>query len=139
MKNKYFLLIILVILPVLSFSQNVKFTHQDTLRGTIGPARSWWDLIYYHLDITVNPGDSTINGTNTVYYRVIKPAGVMQIDLQPPLVLQKAEQDGKLLEIVKDGNAHFIHMADKQETGMIKSVILTYGGRPKVAVRPPWQ
>ena len=63
----------------------------------------------------------------------------MQIDLQPPLVLQKAEQDGKLLEIVKDGNAHFIHMADKQETGMIKSVILTYGGRPKVAVRPPWQ
>ena len=139
MKNKYFLLIILVILPVLSFSQNVKFTHQDTLRGTIGPARSWWDLIYYHLDITVNPGDSTINGTNTVYYRVIKPAGVMQIDLQPPLVLQKAEQDGKLLEIVKDGNAHFIHMADKQERGMIKSVILTYGGRPKVAVRPPWQ
>ena len=139
MKNKYFLLIILVILPVLSFSQNVKFTHQDTLRGTIGPARSWWDLIYYHLDITVNPGDSTINGTNTVYYRVIKPAGVMQIDLQPPLVLQKAEQDGKLLEIVKDGNAHFIHMADKQETGMIKSVTLTYGGRPKVAVRPPWQ
>jgi aminopeptidase N len=139
MKNKYFLLIILVILPVLSFSQNVKFTHQDTLRGTIGPARSWWDLIYYHLDITVNPGDSTINGTNTVYYRVIKPAGVMQIDLQPPLALQKAEQDGKLLEIVKDGNAHFIHMADKQETGMIKSVILTYGGRPKVAVRPPWQ
>jgi len=63
----------------------------------------------------------------------------MQIDLQPPLMLSKAVQNGKSLKIVKDGNAHFIELADKQETGSINSVILTYGGRPKVAIRPPWQ
>ncbi|MFA7410270.1 MAG: hypothetical protein WCY83_08580, partial [Bacteroidales bacterium] len=34
-------------------------TRQDTLRGSITPEREWWDLIYYHLDIRVNPADSS--------------------------------------------------------------------------------
>ena len=49
-----------------------KFTRQDSLRGSITPERAWWDLTYYHLDIAVKPSDSTIYGTNTVTYRVIK-------------------------------------------------------------------
>ncbi len=61
------------------------FTRQDTLRGSITPERAWWDLTYYHLDIAVSPADSTINGTNTVTYRVLKPLLIMQIDLQEPL------------------------------------------------------
>jgi aminopeptidase N len=115
------------------------FTHQDTLRGTITPERSWWDLTYYHLDIIVNPSDSSINGTNTLYYRVLSQSSLMQIDLQPPLVLSKATQNGKALKIINDGNAHFIELIDKQEKGAINSVILAYGGKPKVAIRPPWQ
>jgi aminopeptidase N len=121
------------------FSQQYSFTHQDTLRGSITPERSWWDLTYYHLDITVNPGDSTINGKNTVTYRVVKPSQVMQIDLQPPLVLKSAEQDGKALEITHDGNAHFIRFEERQREGAVKSVILTYGGKPKISRMPPWE
>ena len=139
MKRILFYLSITIALQTQILPQTPIFTHQDTLRGSITPERSWWDLTYYHLDIVVNPSDSTINGTNTVYYRVLTPAVVMQIDLQPPLMLSKAVQNGKSLKIVKDGNAHFIELADKQETGSINSVILTYGGRPKVAIRPPWQ
>jgi aminopeptidase N len=130
----------LLILASLSlFSQQITFTHQDTLRGSITPERSWWDLTYYHLDIFVNPGDSTINGRNTVTYRVVKPNQVMQIDLQPPLVLKSAEQDGKALEITHDGNAHFIRFEDRQREGAVKSVILTYGGKPKISRMPPWE
>ena len=114
------------------------FTRQDTLRGSITPERDWWDLTYYHLNIAVKPSDSTIYGTNTVTYQVIKSADVMQIDLQEPLRLTKAEQNGKALKIVKEGNAHWIHLAEKQEPGKIYSVILSYGGKPKVSARPPW-
>jgi aminopeptidase N len=120
-------------------SQTLKFTHQDTLRGSVTPERSWWDLTYYHLDIVVNPSDSTINGTNTVTYRVLVPGNSMQIDLQNPMVLKKAVQNGKTLNIIKDGNAHFIQLIDKQETGAINSIILTFGGRPKIPRRPPWE
>ncbi len=114
------------------------FTRQDTLRGSITPERAWWDLTYYHLDIAVNPADSTIYGYNTVYYRVLEPASVMQIDLQEPLRLTEAVQNGRSLKIVKEGNAHWIHLAEKQEKGKIYSVKLSYGGKPQVSTRPPW-
>src|SRR4030065_2794920 len=71
------------------------FTRQDTLRGSITPERAWWDLTYYHLDISVKPSDSTIYGNNTVNYRVLKSADIMQIDLQEPMNLLKAEQNGR--------------------------------------------
>jgi aminopeptidase N len=142
MKRIIFFLFASVALQTHILSQTApppKFTHQDTLRGSITPERSWWDLTYYHLDIVVNPADSTINGNNTVYYRVLTPSNLMQIDLQPPLVLSKAVQNGKSLKIIRDGNAHFIELAGKQETGSLNSVILYYGGRPKIATRPPWE
>jgi aminopeptidase N len=138
MKRTLFIIGIAVTLHTLVFAQTPKFNHQDTLRGSITPERSWWDLTYYHLDIVVNPADSTINGTNTVYYKVLIPGSVMQIDLQPPLILSKAVQNGKSLDIKKDGNAHFIQLADKQVKGVVNSVILSFGGKPKIAARPPW-
>jgi len=139
MKKKILITFFVIVLPSLLFSQNTRFTRQDTLRGSITPERSWWDLTYYHLDIVVNPADSTIKGTNTVYYKVVTPATVMQIDLQSPMVLLKASQNDKPLKITKEGNAHFIELADKQETGSINSLVLTYGGKPRVSKMPPWQ
>lgn len=115
------------------------FTHQDTLRGSITPEREWWDLTYYHLDIGVKPSDSTIYGSNTVTYRVLKTAEVMQIDLQEPMVLLKAEQNGKSLTFNREGNVYWVRMTEKQEPGRLYSVILNYGGKPKVSTRPPWE
>ncbi|MCX6329349.1 MAG: M1 family metallopeptidase [Bacteroidia bacterium] len=119
-------------------SQKV-FTRQDTLRGSITPERAWWDLKFYHLDIVVKPSDSTIFGTNTVVYKVLNSSDIMQIDLQPPLNLLKAEQNGKSLTFTREGNVFWIHLAEKQEPGKIYSVILSYGGKPKVSRRPPWE
>ncbi len=126
--------------PVLAQYQPVNkvFTRQDTLRGSITPERAWWDLIYYHLDITVNPSDSTIYGNNTVTYRVLKPYNVMQIDLQEPLKLTGAVQNNIPLSFKREGNVYWIDMAEKQEQGKVCSVVLTYGGKPKVSTRPPW-
>ncbi|MBG0860774.1 MAG: M1 family metallopeptidase [Bacteroidales bacterium] len=114
------------------------FTRQDTLRGSVTPERLWWDLTYYHLDIAVNPSDSTIVGSNTVTYRVINPGKVMQIDLQEPLDLLRAEQNGKTLKFKREGSVFWIQMADTQEPGRIYSVKLSYGGRPRISTRPPW-
>jgi aminopeptidase N len=114
------------------------YTRQDTLRGSITPERAWWDLTYYHLNIAVNPADSSIYGTNTVTYRVVKPAVLMQIDLQEPLKLTKAVQDNTDLKFKREGNVYWIQLSGKQEQGKVYSVILSYGGKPKVSARPPW-
>ena len=116
-----------------------RFTRQDTLRGSITPERAWWNLTFYHLDIAVKPSDSTIYGTNTVTYRVITSSDIMQIDLQPPLEIFKAEQNGKPLSFTREGNVYWIRLTEKQNPGLIYSVVLNYGGKPKVSRRPPWE
>jgi aminopeptidase N len=119
--------------------EQTKFTRQDSLRGSITPERAWWDLVYYHLNIAVKPSDSTIYGSNTVTYRVIKNSDLMQIDLQPPLEILKAEQNGKSLNYKREGNVYWIKMEENQEPGKIYSVVLKYGGKPRVSRRPPWE
>ena len=76
-----------------------QFTHQDTLRGSITPERIWWDLNYYHLDIKVDPADSSIKGQNTIVYTVLEEYQIMQIDLQPPLRIVNATQTNIPLDI----------------------------------------
>lgn len=115
-----------------------KFTKQDTLRGSITKERAWWDLKYYHLDIKVNPADSTISGSNTVRYKVLQSYNRMQIDLQEPLKIFKVTQDGKELKYQRDGSVFYIDLVVPQNVGEIKEVVVFYGGKPKIAVNPPW-
>jgi len=114
------------------------FTHQDTLRGSITKERSWWDLKYYHLDIKVNPSEKTITGSNTVRYTVLKEDNKMQIDLQEPMQITKVTQDGKEQQFVRNGNAFFIELTAAQKVGETKEIVISFGGKPKEAVRAPW-
>jgi aminopeptidase N len=116
----------------------VPFTRQDTLRGSITKERLWWDVKYYHLDIKVNPSDSTITGSNTIKYEVLQEYSRMQIDLQEPMDIYKVVQDGKSLKYTKDGNAFFVELDATQMIGTTKELTVFYGGKPKVAVNPPW-
>jgi len=120
------------------FCQESSFTHQDTLRGSITPEREWWDVTYYHLDISVSPEEKTIRGKNTIQYKVLQPNQVMQIDLQPPLIITKVLQNGKELKVKNEGNAHFITLLKDQIVGHINAIDVYYKGKPKEAVRAPW-
>lgn len=141
---KFNLLLILLVLCTKflvaqqSLHKQVNFTKQDTLRGSITPERSWWDLTYYHLNIKVNPDKKFISGKNTIQYKVLKNETVMQIDLQPPLKLTKAIQNKNELDIKHLGNAHFITLKDIQNIGDINSLDVYYEGHPKEAIKAPW-
>ena len=116
-----------------------KYTHQDSLRGTITPERIWWDLTHYDLNITIRPESKTIFGKNTIQYKTLDPSNnVMQIDLQPPMQLTKAIQDGQELSIEHDGNAHFIALEKSPQLNTIDSITVHFEGKPKEAVRAPW-
>ena len=114
------------------------FTRQDSLRGSITKERAWWDVKKYYLDIKVNPADSTISGSNTIKYQVLQEYTSMQIDLQNPMEIFKVIQDGKSLKYRREGNAFFIELVAPQTKGTIKELTVFYGGKPKVAVNPPW-
>ncbi|HKJ02372.1 MAG TPA: M1 family metallopeptidase [Longimicrobiales bacterium] len=114
------------------------FTHADTLRGSIGPARAWWDVTFYDLHVRVSPADSSIAGRNGITYRVLTPGREMQIDLQPPLEVDSMVQAGARLAYRRDGNAFFATLPAEQRVGETHTVTVHYHGKPVVAVRPPW-
>ncbi|RZS93427.1 M1 family metallopeptidase [Aquimarina brevivitae] len=134
---KSFLLLTIGIVAF-GFGQEKQFTRQDTLRGSITPEREWWDLTYYHLDIKVDPDKKTIEGKNTVQYKVLQPNKRLQIDLQSPMTIDKVTQNGKELEVTSEGNAHFITLQEPQKIGEIKALDIYYGGKPREAVNAPW-
>jgi aminopeptidase N len=129
------------LLSIASFSassQDKKFTHADTLRGAITPQRAWWDLTYYHLKVKPNATDSTLAGSTSITYKVLKPYQSIQIDLQQPLQISKVTQDGESLEFQRDGNAFFIELKKKQVAGAMETIEVFYSGKPKLAKNPPW-
>jgi aminopeptidase N len=121
------------------FDGHENFTRQDTLRGSITTERAWWDLNYYHLDITVNPKTQYIKGKNTIHYTILNSYQTLQIDLQSPMKLTKAIQDGKKLEVRSDGNAHFIKLKKAQNRiGSVELIEIFYEGKPREAINAPW-
>ena len=64
------------------------FTRQDTLRGSITPARAWWDVVMYDLHVQPDFTRFTISGSNTILFKIVKtPQARMQIDLQDPILI----------------------------------------------------
>ena len=113
------------------------FTHADTLRGSVTPARAWWNVLKYDLYVTFTPADKSLKGFNTIYYKVIEPYNKLQLDLMEPLSLDSVLENGKRLPITKDGNAYFVQVGN-QKKDEIRKVTAYYHGIPRAAKNPPW-
>ena len=113
-------------------------THADSLRGSITPERAWWDATFYDLHTRISPADSTISGYVGISYTVLAPAREMQIDLQMPMVIDSIEQNRRTLNFRRDSNAFFASPLEEQKVGDHKAVIVYYHGKPRAAIRPPW-
>ena len=123
-----------------------KFSHADTLRGSITPQRAWWDVVGYDLYVTVTPQDSSFKGYNTITYKVLQQDSVMQIDLQYPMIMDSVVVDIDSLKITKqtklafdrDSNAYFIKFPNAQKKGTQRKVTVFYHGQPRKAINAPW-
>ncbi|MFT4033438.1 MAG: M1 family metallopeptidase [Siphonobacter sp.] len=128
----------LILLPGYVWAQQYQFTHDDTLRGTITPQRTWWDLTYYHLKIRLNVKDSSLAGSNEIWYKVLESAQEMQIDLQRAMRVTQIVQDGKTLKFRQDDDAYFVTLDKPQLPGHLEAITVYYDGKPHKARRPPW-
>src|SRR5438874_6156838 len=61
----------------------------DILRGEYGRYRANNDLLYYHLDVRVDPGKKSIVGTNTIRFRMLKDDRRIQLDLYANLSVDR--------------------------------------------------
>ena len=130
--------------PAQMLNKRTSFTIADTLRGSNGPGRDWWNVLKYDLHVKFNIQDSSINGYNIIQYKILKPASIMQLDLQEPMILDSVIEQGNLnssiilpRSIKKEGNVYFITLPENS-ISTINKLIVYFHGKPKVAVHPPW-
>ncbi|HLW32813.1 MAG TPA: M1 family metallopeptidase [Aequorivita sp.] len=133
---KIALRLLIFFISISCFSQ--EFTRADTLRGSITPERAWWNVTYYDLKVAVNPTEKSIEGSNTITYKVLEPKDVMQIDLQSPMKIDRIIQDEKEISFTSEGNAHFLKLQKKQIKGKENKVTIFFSGKPREAIKPPW-
>ncbi len=100
------------------------FTHADTLRGSNGPGRLWWDATKYNLYVKFNLADSTINGYNIISYKEIQKdhADYFQIDLQEPMIIDSVILDNGIRsrEQIISGNKRTTYIDTKRKLGFTR-------------------
>src|SRR5215470_8554883 len=65
----------------------------DRLRGAYGPYRANNDLLYYHLDVRVDPAQKMLSGKNVIRFAMLKPDTRIQLDLVPTFNIDKIVLD----------------------------------------------
>lgn len=127
-----------------------QLTLADTLRGSITPERSWWNVVMYDLEIEPNLTKFTLSGSNTIYFKLVDaPGKQMQIDLQSPMQITKAWLNNSPVTFTQHGNIFLIDIPENfrnkastsnepQKHTTVHALRIEYSGLPKVAMNPPW-
>jgi aminopeptidase N len=149
MKRQILLAISFLLFTLCSVAQPLShkniFTHQDSLRGTIGPERAWWDVLHYDVNVTPDYNLKSIAGKTVIQYKVLpnQRTDYLQIDLQQPLMIDTLFYDGKLYinypakPYYREGNVWHIPLP-KANVNSIHSISIAYHGKPREAITPPW-
>lgn len=132
-------------LPAQPLGEKRSFTRQDTLRGSVGPERAWWDVLHYDVRVQPDYNDQSIRGKTTIRYKVLpgRQSDYMQIDLQQPLTIDSLFYNGKLYinyppkPYYQEGNVWHIPLP-RVPAGTVQTLSIVYHGKPRVAKMPPW-
>ena len=119
-------------------TQAKSYTLQDTLRGSLGEGRTWWDVQHYTVYVDPDFDKKTIAGKVDIAFKVTGKGNFMQIDLQEPMQLNKAYLGDQELSYTRNGNVFLVKIDQTLSIGTTHILALSYSGKVQVAVRPPW-
>ena len=105
-------------------------TRADILRGGYGPYRANNDLLFYHLDIRVDPEKKFISGKNTIRFKMLKDDTRIQLDLNDALRIDKIVFGDNQLNYERDSGAVFIDFPETLSAGQTYSIDFYYSGSP---------
>ena len=135
----YSLILISSFTSAQTLNQKDNFTRQDTLRGSIGPERAWWDVTHYTIEVKPDITNKTISGKNGIDFKVVNPGKKMQIDLQEPMQVDKILYKDVQLKFTREGNVYWVEFPTSLKINTNQSIIVYFSGKPKEAINPPWK
>ena len=102
----------------------------NLLRGAYGPYRENNDLVYYHLDVRVDPEKKTIAGKNTIRFKMLRDGTRIQIDLRDILRVDKILLGTTELKYERQADSVFIDFPQTLKNGETYSIEFHYSGSP---------
>lgn len=118
--------------------RNATFTLADTLRGSLSPERTCFDVTFYHLSLDVDPDSQSIAGYNEIHYNVDEDFKRLQIDLFENMTIDSIVFNGSKLNFERLFDAVFITFPQVQKKGSKGYFTVYYHGKPTVAKNAPW-
>lgn len=127
------------------------FTKRDSLQGGLPLERTCFDVLYYRLDIMVNPDEKYISGSNSISFEVVENTKRIQLDLFENMKVDSVlwatveyNDDAVLkehflkLNYTREYDAVFIDFPKELKKGAIERLDFYYSGKPKAAKNAPW-
>ncbi len=115
-----------------NFYKRTNFTHADTLMGKLSALRTCYDVLFYHLDLSVFPASKSIKGSNLIRFKSINDFDEMQIDLFANMTINKIIYHNTELTYKRDGDAVFIKFPSLVTAGTTNEIEIFYEGPPQV-------
>ena len=111
--------------------------------GPLMPEQAAYDVTSYELSLKINPVDQSIRGTLTTHARIVHPTEWFVLDLDEPLKVESAHTTHtgnkiEAMEFERRGEKVWIAFPLTKQPGETVNVSVNYGGKPRVAPRPPW-
>jgi aminopeptidase N len=102
----------------------------DSLRGQYGPYRANNDLLFYRLDVRVDPEKKFLSGKTTIRFRMLQDGTRIQLDLHAALNVDKILLGTTALKYERDSGAVFVDFPKMLTAGQVYSIDFYYSGNP---------
>jgi aminopeptidase N len=121
-----------------SWPDKPRFSRADSLRGTLSPVRTCYDVYYYHLNVRLDIDQRALRGSNRIYFTATRAFRTLQVDLFANLRIERITYKGRNLPFRREYNAVFVTFPATIRAGSRGDFTVHYAGNPRVAQRAPW-
>jgi aminopeptidase N len=106
-------------------------TRADLLRGQYGRYRANNDLLFYHLDVRVDPDKKSIAGKNTIRFRMLADDARIQLDLAANLSVDRILLGDTVLKYERDLGTVYVDFPAMLRAGREYTIDFHYSGLPQ--------
>jgi aminopeptidase N len=115
------------------------FTYKDSVKGYLDKYRRGYDVTFYDLNLTLDPKHKKLGGEVTIKFTALENLTTIRIDLYKNLKIYSISQAGRTIPFKREERAVYLYLPEELYAGKDYSLMVSYGGSPLQARKPPWQ
>ncbi len=114
--------------------------HPETAKTgkAMSPVQAAFDVRHYTLELKVMPDTRSIEGSVAVAFEALAATNAIELDLDPDLEIRGATLGDTSLAVTRNEDSFTVALPDEMAEGDRATVTVAYGGKPHVALAPPW-